>query len=930
MADGIKVGQAYIPLELDLSGLPRDLTQGLKRAVDRADTNLPLDVDIAGLKGEIDRILGGLDGTVDLDIDGLRNEIDGVFKDIDLDLDIDVPNVKGDLDRMLADQSLDVDVDVDDSELDDSSRWRNQGVKIAGWISAGIAAAGIWDAIGNPVTEIWDREVSFTRMSAALGLDPDEVERITGVATDIYTSAWGDSVDEVTRNLQGLAGYIDLGMFDEAELQTITTQAMDIGTAYEESFDAVVRAASNMVNNGLSPTFERAFDDIVHGFQVGANAGGEWLESLTEYAEPIASLGIMGGQLGDLFRQGLDAGAYSIDKLADLLKEASIKLTDGSEATSEALAAIGFSDAEIDELIAGLNAGGEAAAEALSEIIQVFGNAGSDLQNEFGFDLFGTMVEDIGNTAAMALDPLSVAIVDTTGKAAELSDSLNDNARTAFTDWQRSLQQNVIDFVEADFLPAWSSFKTALAEPFRIYADTQEWDFSSWVDGVTGFAEEHGPKVAEAITRVVEGALAVLPQLIEGAGDLLGGIVTTLANAAPDIAAALAENVGPALAAGLSNLSDLLADVFEAIAEAAPQVTEHLLDLIENAVDGLAANAGDIAANLERVLIAAVGWVTGVGQVLGERIQEWVSEAFDVFSMGAVQNFSLDPILTAISDAIVAGTPVLVTTLNEWVTAFVDWVGPMIPVVLERLGTWLGELVRWLLTDGGAAINEAMLGLIGALMDGLAGLIPAILVGLGTFILGFLDGLTDGWVSAGLAWVAGLVDAIVGFITGLPGHFASMGTAISTGLSNLRTTIVNGVRGMWDSLWDGFRAIINRIIDAWNGLSFSVPSFTGDWNGPLAGGEFTVGGMDLGVPQIPRLAKGGVLTEPTLAMLAEVPSAQPEIVTPERLMREIVEDALAGSGGRDGITVNQHFAGSRTDPVEVERAARRAVRWAAA
>lgn len=52
---------------------------------------------------------------------------------------------------------------------------------------------------------------------------------------------------------------------------------------------------------------------------------------------------------------------------------------------------------------------------------------------------------------------------------------------------------------------------------------------------------------------------------------------------------------------------------------------------------------------------------------------------------------------------------------------------------------------------------------------------------------------------------------------------------------------------------------------------------------------------------IPALASGGVFNSPTLALLAETARAQPEIVTPERLMRQIVREELGGLFGPAGI-----------------------------
>lgn len=161
---------------------------------------------------------------------------------------------------------------------------------------------------------------------------------------------------------------------------------------------------------------------------------------------------------------------------------------------------------------------------------------------------------------------------------------------------------------------------------------------------------------------------------------------------------------------------------------------------------------------------------------------------------------------------------------------------------------------------------------VGWLEDRLKEAIDTASTGISTLINWF------GWLIDGAKNVYDRVkesfDSIVSFISGLPGRITSMAS------------------GMWDSIKDGFKSVINWIIDKWNGLEFSVPKIDVPF-GP------DIGGFTIGTPKIPRLANGGVITEPTLALMGEVTRARPEIATPEALMRDIFRDELstARSGG---------------------------------
>lgn len=102
-----------------------------------------------------------------------------------------------------------------------------------------------------------------------------------------------------------------------------------------------------------------------------------------------------------------------------------------------------------------------------------------------------------------------------------------------------------------------------------------------------------------------------------------------------------------------------------------------------------------------------------------------------------------------------------------------------------------------------------------------------------------------GWVLE-FEIIKGAIEAVVGFVAALPGRISRAAT------------------GMWDGIKDAFRAAINWIIRAWNSLDFKLPSV--DTHIPGIG---KIGGFTLGTPDIPLLASGGIITQPTLAMLGE-------------------------------------------------------------
>lgn len=123
-------------------------------------------------------------------------------------------------------------------------------------------------------------------------------------------------------------------------------------------------------------------------------------------------------------------------------------------------------------------------------------------------------------------------------------------------------------------------------------------------------------------------------------------------------------------------------------------------------------------------------------------------------------------------------------------------------------------------------------------------------------------------------WIVGKFTALVGFVRSLPGK------------------ISGAASGMWDGIKNAFKSAINWIIGKWNGLSFGIPSVDTHIKG-----IGKIGGFSLGTPDIPLLAKGGLLTEPTLNVAGE---AGPEAVVPlDRLEGWIKSAASVGASNAD-------------------------------
>jgi phage-related protein len=142
------------------------------------------------------------------------------------------------------------------------------------------------------------------------------------------------------------------------------------------------------------------------------------------------------------------------------------------------------------------------------------------------------------------------------------------------------------------------------------------------------------------------------------------------------------------------------------------------------------------------------------------------------------------------------------------------------------------------------------------------------------------------------------------FITGAFQAAYNGTIAIFSGIGEFFKGIFGGIINFFKAGVNSWISIFNFVIDKINGVSFKVP----DWV-PKIGGN-TVGFQ---IAPIPMLAKGGIATGPTLAMIGE--GSESEAVLPLSKLSSLIN---LGKSERNSETINIQKEGSKKESIRID------------
>lgn len=292
--------------------------------------------------------------------------------------------------------------------------------------------------------------------------------------------------------------------------------------------------------------------------------------------------------------------------------------------------------------------------------------------------------------------------------------------------------------------------------------------------------------------------------------------------------------------------------------------------------------AGDLGTAAKGILDGLTEMLKGIDWTqLVPTIQEclqsidWAGIVESLFSLiGALIGAAVELLAPAFSD------------IGDWISSHFTDIGE------DGIQGFLDGMLS-LLTDIGSWIQEHMIDpLVDTVKDMLGIHSPStVFAEIGTnLVLGLFGGISDVWYR--------VADFFREKLDDIKQKFDETWQNVSDGASDAWNGITETIRGavntaisFMNRLLSGAADMVNGLIDVLNRFKIDVPDDV-----PLIGGTSFGFALDhVSAPQIPMLARGGVIRQPTLAMMGEYSGAasNPEIAAPQSVLQNLLASAMA-------------------------------------
>jgi len=323
-----------------------------------------------------------------------------------------------------------------------------------------------------------------------------------------------------------------LGYTTNDELKSMSQNALLVSDVFKYDITESTRSADMLIKQfGLSA--DEAYGLIVQGAQNGLDKNGDLLDTINEYSPQFKQMGFSANEMMNMMVNSVDAGAFSVDKAGDAIKEFTIRAKDGSKTSADAFSGLGLSAEDMTKKFA---SGGQSARDAFAEVIAKLSEIQDPVkQNTIGVGLFGTQWEDLGSKAVLALGNTKGAIDAAKPTMETLNEIKFDSFGSAIEGIKRNFETGIMIPLGEAVLPLLNTFANWMMQTMPIIQQVMT-DAMGVITGLfTGTSDEIGTGFMPSLQAMYDWISPYIPQIQEFFSQAFNVVRSVIENLVPPI-----------------------------------------------------------------------------------------------------------------------------------------------------------------------------------------------------------------------------------------------------------------------------------------------------------------------------------------------------------------------------------------------------------
>ena len=755
-------------------------------------------------------------------------------------------------------------------QAEDSS----EGYTVLKNVIANLATEAINKAVDAFKELATEGDSALAMLEARTGATSSEMEGFEDVMYEVYNANYGESLGDVSEKLSTVIQMTD--NLDNASLANVTKNAIALEDVFGFDIMESMRGVNSLMDQ-FGITSDQAFNLIVQGAQKGLNQNDDLLDTINEYSVQFKNAGYSADDMFNMLANGVESGTWSVDKLGDAVKEFNIRMSDGS--AKEAVEALGFSWEKVSE---DWSKGGDSAKEVFNMLVNELDGLETTTEGyNIGVGLLGTMYEDLGQEAVLALSNTEGAINSASDAMAQMDSAAYDTLENSLSQLGRTVKAEVVQPIAEKLTPA---IKDSVNFVNERVGPAVEWLLSHLPEvgivlGTIGsiVAAMKWGSITAQLGKLSGGFSSLMSALGKIPGPAMAIIAVVAALAAGfvylwktnedfrnNVTAVWEElqgsfsELGGTISNMIGQLMPLISDIATTVLTAFGQIAEAVLPILIQLISEL---LPVIISLIDQLLPVLTQIIESVLTVLVDVINQLLPLVMQIIEavlpvlLQLVQ--AVLPIITQIVEAVL---PVLIQLINTILPIITQIISAVLPVLVEILNA-LTPILNMVIS-----LLQPILNLIISLVEPILNLIMAAIQPLIEIFATLISTILEPIMPI-LSAVANVITSVLGAAIQAIQPIIQSLTSVFQGLIDFITGVFsgnwsqawNGIVQVFGGLWDGLVAIvkapinaviglINKAIGALNSVSVTIP----DWV-PVVGGN-TFG---INIPTIPMLASGG-------------------------------------------------------------------------